>query len=110
MREACISLVRAYAPETGEDNSYKERTIELLHATPHPLSRKQYAPGHITVSAVVFNPDASSVLIIWHHRLQRWLQPGGHVEDNEDPFGAAVRETEEETGIPQSSLQAVGDG
>jgi len=25
----------------------KERTIELLHATPPPLSRKQYGPEHI---------------------------------------------------------------
>jgi len=110
MLKTYISFVRAYISETGEDDSYRERTLELLHATAHPFSRKQYAPGHITVSAVVFNPAASSVVIIWHHRLQRWLQPGGHVEDHEGPFVAAARETEEETGIPQSYLHAVGDG
>src|SRR5258705_5067913 len=110
MLEPYIRLVREYAPGTGEDDSFKERTIELLRATPHPFRRRQYTPGRITSSAVVFNPDASSVVIIWHHRLQRWLQPGGHVEENEDPFVAAVREVPEETGIPQSSLHPIGGG
>lgn len=40
------------------------------------------------------------VLLLWHEKLQMWLPPGGHVEPNELPDEAAVREVLEETGIP----------
>jgi 8-oxo-dGTP pyrophosphatase MutT (NUDIX family) len=49
-----------------------------------------------------------AVLIIWHERLQRWLQPGGHVEAGDpDPLGAARREVLEETGVDVSNVPAV---
>ena len=35
-----------------------------------------------------------------HKRLGIWLQPGGHVDGGETPWGAAQRETIEETGLP----------
>jgi 8-oxo-dGTP pyrophosphatase MutT (NUDIX family) len=39
------------------------------------------------------------VLLLLHAKLARWLPPGGHVEPNELPDDAAVREVLEETGI-----------
>ncbi len=39
------------------------------------------------------------ILLHWHRKLGRWLPPGGHIEPNELPDEAAVRETLEETGI-----------
>jgi 8-oxo-dGTP pyrophosphatase MutT (NUDIX family) len=47
------------------------------------------------------------VLLHWHERLQRWLPPGGHIEPNELPDDAAVREVMEETGV---GITLVGDG
>jgi 8-oxo-dGTP pyrophosphatase MutT (NUDIX family) len=72
------------------------------------LHRSQYTPGHITSSALVLSADGQSVLLIWHGKLKMWLQPGGHVEADLDPFQAAIRETAEETGILRSSLQVIG--
>jgi 8-oxo-dGTP pyrophosphatase MutT (NUDIX family) len=35
-----------------------------------------------------------------HHRLERWLLPGGHVEESDASLaGAAAREAQEETGV-----------
>lgn len=34
-----------------------------------------------------------------HDKYGLWLDPGGHVELDEDPSGAAVREAKEETGL-----------
>ena len=34
-----------------------------------------------------------------HKRLHRWLQPGGHLEPDEGPWEAALRESQEETGL-----------
>jgi 8-oxo-dGTP pyrophosphatase MutT (NUDIX family) len=40
-----------------------------------------------------------SVLLHYHQKLGRWLPPGGHIEPNELPDEAAIREVHEETGI-----------
>lgn len=39
------------------------------------------------------------VLLLFHRKLRRWLPPGGHVEEDEDPWTALVREFREETGL-----------
>lgn len=40
-----------------------------------------------------------SVLLHFHRKLGRWLPPGGHIEPNELPDEAALREVYEETAI-----------
>lgn len=39
------------------------------------------------------------VLLIFHRKMQKWLPPGGHVDANELPSQAAIREAYEETGL-----------
>ncbi len=39
------------------------------------------------------------VLLIYHKKFQKWSPPGGHVDPNETPQDAAVREVFEETGL-----------
>jgi 8-oxo-dGTP pyrophosphatase MutT (NUDIX family) len=39
------------------------------------------------------------VLLLRHRKLAMWLPPGGHIEPNELPDDAAVREVLEETGV-----------
>lgn len=54
---------------------------------------------HFCVSVYVYNPKNSKFLLIKHRKTGKWLQPGGHIEPNEDPEEAALRETFEETGL-----------
>lgn len=43
-------------------------------------------------------------MLHWHRKLGMWLPPGGHIEENELPDDAAVREVLEETGVPVALL------
>ena len=52
---------------------------------------------HFTATAFVVRGDAT--LLHWHKRLARWLPPGGHIEQDEEPQEAALREVREETGL-----------
>ncbi len=45
---------------------------------------------------IVYN---QKVLLRKHDKLGVWLSVGGHVEINEDPTEAAVREVKEEVGL-----------
>jgi len=54
---------------------------------------------HFCASAFVINPLNKKILLVKHHLFDRWVQPGGHIEDDETPEEAATREVFEETGI-----------
>lgn len=46
------------------------------------------------------------ILLIFHNKLHKWMYPGGHVEENETPQEAVLRETKEETGYSVSIMGA----
>ncbi len=52
---------------------------------------------HFTATGFVV--DGSRTLLHWHKRLQQWMPPGGHIEADEDPVQAVLREIREETGL-----------
>lgn len=64
-------------------------------------------PGekHLTASVwIVSKTSPKKTLLLFHKKLNKWVQPGGHVDFGENPVQAAVRETHEETGIDVSPL------
>ena len=101
MRSGTIDLVKGFRP--GDDaRATKSRrlTLELLDGTRAPFDRTTFDPGHITASALVLSPRRDRVLLVYHRRLERWLQPGGHVEPTDvDVVATAQREVLEETGL-----------
>ena len=50
-------------------------------------------------TVAVFVVDRGRVLLHQHRKLGKWLPPGGHIEPNELPDVAALREVAEEAGI-----------
>ena len=53
----------------------------------------------IDFTAAIFVVRDEKVLLIHHRQLDRWLPLGGHIELDEDPEQAAVREAKEESGL-----------
>ncbi len=43
--------------------------------------------------------EENKFLLLFHKKHQKWLPPGGHLEENETPSEAAKREVLEETGL-----------
>jgi 8-oxo-dGTP pyrophosphatase MutT (NUDIX family) len=48
----------------------------------------------------------SKILLVLHRKLGRWLPIGGHIELDEDPEMAALREAREETGL---EIELIGE-
>jgi 8-oxo-dGTP pyrophosphatase MutT (NUDIX family) len=53
----------------------------------------------IDFTVAIFVVHEDRVLVIHHRKLDRWLPLGGHIELDEDPEQAALRETREESGL-----------
>jgi 8-oxo-dGTP pyrophosphatase MutT (NUDIX family)/ribosomal protein S18 acetylase RimI-like enzyme len=65
---------------------------------------------HVTASAIVISDDRRRVLLHLHKRLGKWLQPGGHIDGDELPWLGALREAEEETGLPVALADVPAEG
>lgn len=53
----------------------------------------------IDFTVAIFVVEAGRVLLILHRNLGKWLPLGGHIELDEDPEAAALREAREESGL-----------
>ena len=74
--------------------------LNLLENHSNPLDRN-CRPGHLTGSSLIIRPQDSQILVLFHAKLKRWLQPGGHADSDGDMARVALREAIEETGIPE---------
>jgi 8-oxo-dGTP pyrophosphatase MutT (NUDIX family) len=90
------AAVDAHQPADEREARSKQRMLADLARLPAPFDR-QADPVHVTGSAVVVGRRGTVLHL--HKRLQRWLQPGGHLEPGEPPWDAAHREGREEIGL-----------
>ena len=95
-RDSLRRLVEQHAPEGARESAAKARILSELDRLPRPCDENA-DPVHVTGSAVVVGPRG--MVMHLHRRLGRWMQPGGHVDGDEEPWQAAERESEEETGL-----------
>lgn len=54
---------------------------------------------HFCATACIIDKENKKILFIHHKKLNKWLFVGGHIEENEDPETAVIREVKEETNL-----------
>ena len=55
--------------------------------------------GHVTGSSWIVDESGRNVVLLFHGKLGKWVQPGGHCDDESDVLSVALREAREETGL-----------
>jgi 8-oxo-dGTP pyrophosphatase MutT (NUDIX family) len=97
-REQILRLLDNYPIIYDSDRTEVEKVRRFVQANPRCFERS-LAEGHLTGSAWIVSPDRGRVLLTHHHKLDRWLQLGGHADGDPDIFAVAGREAREESGL-----------
>lgn len=91
-------LVLSVPPGLPEMEAHRRHILDLIDALPAPADRMA-RPGHLTGSALVLDSTGERILVLLHHKLGIWVQPGGHADGETNLVAVALREATEETGI-----------
>jgi 8-oxo-dGTP pyrophosphatase MutT (NUDIX family) len=99
--DLALSL-EAYSTSFHEEKKFVSQFLELLT---HPRAYfRDHLPGHMTGSAWIVDEFQEHALLLHHAKLDRWLQPGGHADGDENIVAVARKEAEEETGLKNLRL------
>jgi 8-oxo-dGTP pyrophosphatase MutT (NUDIX family) len=105
-REELRHLVSAITPHDEHEANDKQDALAWI-ATEAPLYRIQkpnVPPKHLVSYFAIIDPKSKKILLQDHLLAKLWLPAGGHVEPDEDPAEAALRECEEELGFAAGFL------
>lgn len=97
IKKDLLDAVREYANRYPRERDV-QRVSEFLQLENNLFGRDSKI-GHLTSSAWVLDHRREQAVLVYHRRLNRWIQPGGHIEPFETPVEGALREAEEESGI-----------
>lgn len=96
-RAALLDALEKYKGFDSTEHAFVSEFVKLLK---HPDAyQRTHLPGHLTGSAWILDESKQFVLLTHHAKLNKWLQPGGHADGDEDITAVATREVQEETGL-----------
>jgi 8-oxo-dGTP pyrophosphatase MutT (NUDIX family) len=81
-----------------QQSAVRDEMLEFAGAHPDALHRT-CVEGHFTGSALVVEEQTGRILVLFHTKLRKWLQPGGHTDGEATMAITALREATEETGL-----------
>jgi 8-oxo-dGTP pyrophosphatase MutT (NUDIX family) len=90
-------VLRKHVAADDREEADRIAMLRLAAELERPTSRHQ-PRAHFTGSAFVVDDACERMCLVWHLKLDRLLQPGGHVEGTDVSLeAAALREAHEET-------------
>jgi ADP-ribose pyrophosphatase YjhB (NUDIX family) len=98
-RAVLIRLLQQYVSSDDREEADRCAMLRLAHELGDPLSRNE-PKAHFTASAYVVDAGGRRTCLVQHAKLDRLLQPGGHIEGSDISLeAAALREAHEETSL-----------
>ena len=99
-----MEQLQAYRTRWPEEAATVDDFLELLADSRNPFLRERLE-GHFTGGAWLVSADGRRILLTHHRKLARWLQLGGHADGDTDMGQVALKEAEEESGLPDLRLE-----
>ena len=96
-RHELVFQLNSYQTSFADEAVFIKPFLQLLKEK--NCFERTHLPGHITGSSWIVDENHEHVLLVHHVKLNKWLQPGGHADGDENILQVALREAEEETGI-----------
>lgn len=105
LRDSVIATLRDWQPPDFAQDTLREAVLAFVLAS-RDACRRECEPGHITASTLLLDDACTRALLTLHPRFGRWVQLGGHCEnDDTDIVAAARREAVEESGVEGLSIE-----
>ena len=105
-RRLFLQLLEAYRNRHPDEGDVIDRFEEFVQRHEDCFERG-CVPGHLTGSTFFVNQSGDSLLLTHHRKLDLWLQLGGHADGDPDMLQVALKEAEEESGLPAGDIQAI---
>jgi len=100
-----IAALSSHQPHDAAERAHRDNIIAFVSRNDGAWWKRGTLDGHVTASAWIVNAGRSHALLLHHAKLNRWVQPGGHIDDTDPaPVLAAMREAREETGLIKLAL------
>jgi 8-oxo-dGTP pyrophosphatase MutT (NUDIX family) len=98
-RATLVRLLQLHVSSDEREEADRCAMVRFAHELADPLSRNERS-AHFTASAFVVDESCAQTCLVQHVKLDRLLQPGGHVEPSDISLeAAALREAREETAL-----------
>ena len=105
-RLTLIQFLTSYQTNFKDEEHFIPDFLDLLKS--ERCYFRDHLPGHITGSAWIVNKEKTHVILVHHVKLEKWLQPGGHADGDENIIRVAAKEATEETGLDNLSFPTSG--
>lgn len=100
-----IADLKNHHPFDATEAAHQTSVSQFVTANSDVFWQRTTTQGHVTGSAFVVNAARTHTLLLHHAKLDRWVQPGGHLDHSDaSPAHGALREALEETGILSLTL------
>jgi 8-oxo-dGTP pyrophosphatase MutT (NUDIX family) len=98
-RDVLVRMLQLHLTTDEREEADRCSMLRLAQELADPLSRNERS-AHFTASAFVVDEAGERTCLVRHVKLDRLLQPGGHVEPSDISLeAAALREAHEETAL-----------
>ena len=95
--------LKHYLGNNSDEKINVEKMLKFLQEEENCFSRSNL-DGHFTGSAWIVDDTHQWILMTHHKKLNKWLQLGGHADENENLLEVAYNEAVEESGLNDLSV------